>query len=132
MTQVEILKEVYAALNRNDIPRVFEFFDPEIERIEFTDLPMGGTYRGHADVYAHFKKGRETWAEGGCHPERFVVAGDKVVVLVHVRVRQKDKMEWIDGRVADGFAFRDGKVVQFRSFLKNKDAFEWAGIQEAH
>ena len=37
--------------------------------------PDGGTYRGLAEAEAHFSQARETWAEGSCEPERFVVAG---------------------------------------------------------
>ena len=55
---------------------------------------------------AQLSQGRSTWAEGGCEPEQFIVAGDKIVVLLHVRVRLKNKSEWIDARIADGFTFR--------------------------
>ena len=36
-------------------------------------------------------------AEGSCELERFIVAGDKIVVFVHARVRLKDHTEWTDG-----------------------------------
>ena len=45
--------------------------------------------------------GRSAWAEGSCELERLTVAGDKIVVFVHARVRLKDHTEWIDGRFAD-------------------------------
>ena len=41
------------------------------------------------------------WAEGSCEPGRFIVAGDKIIVFVHVRVRLKDNEEWIEARLAD-------------------------------
>ncbi len=40
-TEIESLKEAYAALNRNDIPGFVKIFDPEIERIEPADFPLG-------------------------------------------------------------------------------------------
>lgn len=42
-TETEALREVYAAINRNDIPAVLKFFDPQIERIEFEGFPSAGT-----------------------------------------------------------------------------------------
>ncbi|MBX3021783.1 MAG: nuclear transport factor 2 family protein [Bdellovibrionales bacterium] len=128
--EIETLKEVYAAINRNDIPAALKFFDPQIERIEPAGFPSAGTYRGHAEMKAHLSQGRETWAEGGCDPERFVAAGDKVVVFLHVRVRLKDNLEWVEGRFADAFTFRDGKVIEMRTFAQRQQALEWAGVMD--
>lgn len=127
--ETEALKEAYAALNRNDIAGFVKEFDTKIVRIEFAELPSGGTYHGLAAVKKHVSQGRSTWAEGGCEPERFIVAGDKIVVSVHVRVRLKEQTDWIDGRIADGFTFRNGKAIQFRSFADERLALEWAGVK---
>ncbi len=126
--EVEALKKAYAALNRNDIPALAALFDPQIERIEPADFPQGGTYHGLEAVTAHVSKGRGTWAEGRCEPQRFVVAGDRIIVLVDVRVRLKHETEWREGRVADGFTFRNGKAIQFRTFADEGQALEWAGV----
>ena len=126
-TEIEAVKETYAAINRNDIPAALKHFDPQIERIEPPDFPEAGTYRGHADVMAHISKGRNTWAEGSCELEQFIVTGDKIVVFVRALVRLNDHTEWIDGRFADVFTFRSGKAIQFRSFGERKEALEWAG-----
>ena len=125
----EALRAAYAALNRNDVPGFVAIFDPQIERVEPADFPQGGTYRGLAAVTAHVSKGRGTWAEGGCEPERFIVAGDRVVVFVRVRVRLKDDTDWREGRVADVFTFRNGKATQFRTFADERQALEWAGVE---
>ena len=122
--ETEALREAYAALNRNDIPAMIDAFDPQME---WTD-PGGGTYRGRAAVQAHLSWARATWAEGRCEPERFVVAGDKIVVFVHVRVRLTDSTEWIDARLADVYTFRNGKAIQMRSFADRRQALEWAGV----
>ena len=123
-----MLREVYAALNRNDIPAMLDAFDPQIERIEPPEFPAGGTYRGYADVEAHLSKARETWAEGSCEPEQFIVAGDKIVAFLYVRVRLKDSTEWIEGRLADVFTLRNGKAIQMRTFADRQQALEWAGV----
>lgn len=128
-SEAKILDDAYAALNRNDVAGFVKDFDPQIVRIEPADFPSTGTYHGIEAVTKHVYEGRSTWAEGGCEPERFIVAGDKVVVAVHVRVRLNDRTNWIDARIADGFAFRDGKAVEFRTFLKESEALEWAGAK---
>jgi len=128
--EIEILKQFFAALNRNDMPSLTKDFDPQIVRIEPEGFATAGTYRGIAEVQEHFAKGRGTWAEGACEPEKFLTHGDKVVVYLHVRVRLKDALDWVEGRFADGFVFRAGKITQYLSFGERRDALKWAGIEE--
>lgn len=127
--ETETLREAYVALNRNDIPAFVTIFDPQIERIEPAESPGAGTYHGLAAVTAHLSKARGTWAEGSCEPERFVVAGDRLIVLVYVRVRLKHETDWREGRIADVYTFRNGKVIQCRTFADERQAFEWAGAE---
>jgi ketosteroid isomerase-like protein len=129
--EIEALRQFFAAVNRNDMQAITRDFDPEIVRVEPEGFPTAGTYRGIAQVQEHVTKGRGTWAEGACEPERFLVNGDKVVVYLHVRVRLKDSTEWVDGRFADGFAFRNGRIVEYLSFAERAEALEWAGIANA-
>jgi uncharacterized protein len=127
--ETQALREAYAALNRNDIPAAVQAFDPQIEWIELAEYPTGGTYQGLAAVEAHFSQARGTWAEGSCEPERFLVAGDKIIVFVYVRVRLKHELEWREGRLADVYTFRNGKAIQMRSFADRRQALEWAGVK---
>jgi uncharacterized protein len=129
-TATEALEQFFAAINRNDMQAITRDFDPEIVRIEPEGFPTAGTYRGTAQVQEHVRNGRATWAEGTCEPETFLVNGDKVVVYLHAWVRLKDSTEWVGGRFADGFVFRDGKIIEYRSFGERAAALEWAGIKE--
>lgn len=126
--EIEAVKDIYSAINRNDIPAAVTTFDPQMEWIEPPEYPGGGTYRGHAEVMANISKGRNTWAEGGCEVERLIAAGDKIVVFVRARVRLKGQSEWLDGRFADVYTFRNGRAIQMRSFGERQEALEWAGI----
>lgn len=127
-TETQALREMYAALNRNDIPAVMEVFDPQIEWTEPAERGEGKNCHGHAELRASFSQSRATWAEGGCEPARFVVAGDKIVVFVDVRVRLKDETEWREGELADVYTFRNGKAMQGRSFNDRQQALDWAGV----
>lgn len=122
--ETETVKKIYSALNRNDISAYLQFFDEKIERFE----SFGGRFHGLAELKINFTQGRDTWAEGSCEPETFTVVGHKVVVFVHVRVRQKNKTEWIDGHVTDVFTFQDTKVVEFYSFGDRQEGLKWAGM----
>lgn len=126
--EIEAVRGAYAALNRGDVAGFMAVMDPEIERVEPADFPMAGTYRGFDAVTEHVAAGRGGWAEGTCEPERFLVVGDRVVAFCHVHVRLKSETTWRDGRTADVFTFRDGKVIQFRTFFDEWQALEWIGV----
>lgn len=124
--ETQAIKKAYAALNRGDIDGFVKDFDQQIERVEFEGTPTGGAYHGIEAVKEHVAQGRSTWAEGACEPERIIVNGDKVVVTCHVRVRLKDQTDWLEGRTADVFTFRDRKVTEFRTFADEQQALEYA------
>ena len=89
--ETEALKEFFAAINRDDMQAIDKDFYPQIMRIEPEGFPTAGTYRGITEVQAHVRKGRGTWAEGTCEPERFLVnvirwsvfTPEPMVMLVH-------------------------------------------------
>ena len=129
-TETEALEQFYAAVNRNDMQAIIKDFDPQIVRIEPEGFPTAGTYRGIAEVQEHVKTGRGSWAEGTCDPEKVLVNGDNIVVYLHAWVRLKETSKWVGGRFADGFVFRNGKIIEYRSFGERVDALKWAGIED--
>ena len=128
--EVDILKQLFAAINRNDVQAMIRDFDPQIVRVEPSDSAPADSYRGIEEVRENVRRGRGSWAEGSCEPEKFLFNGGKVVVYVHARVRLKGATEWNGYRFADGFAFRDGKITEYRTFAERAQALEWAGIQD--
>jgi ketosteroid isomerase-like protein len=126
--ETEALREIYAAINRNDIATAVEAFAPEFEWIEPVEYQGGGTYRGLEAVTAHLTRGRGSWAEGSCEPERFLVAGDQILMFLSIRVRLSHETEWREGRHVEVYTFRDGKAIQNRIFPNEEQAFAWVGI----
>src|SRR4029077_585524 len=106
------LRDAYAAFNRGDIAAAVEALDPQIEWIEPAEFPGGGTYHGQAGARAYLTQSRASVADVHSEPERFIPAGDRIVVFVHARVRAHDSDVWQDIRLADVFTFRNGKAVQ--------------------
>lgn len=121
----EALRELYAALNRGDIDAVVKDFDPDMVWIEFPDSPGGGIYRGIDAIRAHFAQARSKWAEGSCEPERFVVAGDRIVAFLKIHVLLKGETAWREGRHAAAYTFRNGKAVEMRIIEDEQEALAW-------
>lgn len=128
-SRVEVLQQFYAAVNRNDMDAIGTHFDADIVRVEPPGFPTSGTYRGIDAVRAHVGTGRGSWAEGSCQPEEFFIHGDKAVVYLYAWVRLHGASDWSGGRFADGFAFSDGKIIEYRSFAERDAALQWAGLQ---
>ncbi|QJR13536.1 nuclear transport factor 2 family protein [Usitatibacter palustris] len=128
--EIEALKELYAAINRNDIESAVKILDPQIAWIEPPEY--GTTCHGLVELKAHLTKARGTWAEGSCEPDRFVVAGDKVIVFLNIHVRLKTETDFRVGRHAAIFTFRDGVATEMRIIDDEQEALEWAGAKASH
>jgi len=128
--EIEALKKAYAAFNRDDIAATVEAMDAQIEWIEPAEFPGGGTYHGHQGVMAYLSQSRAAWAEVSSEPERFIVAGDKIIVFVHARARPKDSTDWHEIRLADVYTFRNRKAIQMRAFADRQKALEWVGVHD--
>ena len=126
----EVLREFFAAINRNDMESMAEHFATQIIRVEPEGWPTAGTYTGVDEVREHVRKGRDTWAEGSCDPESYVANGERIVVYLHAHVKLASNSEWVGGRFADGFIVRDGKILEYRTFWEREKALAWAGITE--
>jgi ketosteroid isomerase-like protein len=70
---------------------------------------------------------RAAWAEVISEPERFIPAGDRMIVFVYARVRPKDSQDWQEVRLADVYSVRDGKIVAMHAFADREAAQRWAG-----
>jgi ketosteroid isomerase-like protein len=127
---IETVRGFYADINSNTIQAMLKTLDPNFAWTEPESYPGGGTRRGREAIEAHFIQARATWAEGACTPERFILAGDKIVVPVHIRVRLKEAKDWIDARAADVFTFRDGHLIEGRHFPEKAEALAFAGAKE--
>ncbi|MGB2664665.1 MAG: nuclear transport factor 2 family protein [Candidatus Acidiferrum sp.] len=127
---IAALRAAYAAFNRGDIDAALTPFDPQIEWTEPPEFPGGGTYHGRTGVKQYLTQSRGAWAEGRSDPERFIKAGDRVVVFVHARVRPKGSDEWHDVYLADVYTFQNGKAIHMRAFSNRREALRWAGVEE--
>lgn len=123
--ETKILKEFYSSLNRNDLPEVLKYIHPEIHRIEPASQHSSGIFNGFLEFETHLIQGRSTWAEGGCEIENFVISGDKIIVNVHVRVKLKKDQKWVEGRIADGFVFKSGKIIFMQTFFEREAGLNW-------
>jgi uncharacterized protein len=124
------LRASYAAFNRGDIDAAVRFLDPHIEWVEPTEFPGGGTYHGVEGVKRYLRQSRASAAEVISTPERFIPAGERIVVFVHARVLPKNSDTWQDVRLADVYTIQGGRAAKMRAFANRDDALRWVGIDD--
>lgn len=129
---VSQLRAAYAAFNRGDFDAAVAVLDPKVEWTEPLEFPGGGTYHGREAVKKYLMQSRAGWAEGSSEPERFITAGDRIIVFVRARFRPKESKNWQEVRLADVYSVRKSKIVQMTAFADRQQALSWAGANTSN
>ncbi|HXV51659.1 MAG TPA: nuclear transport factor 2 family protein [Solirubrobacterales bacterium] len=126
---VEIVRRLVDAFNRDDVREVVAAFDENCELDEPPEMPDARGFRGRDGIREWMTNLRET---GAVHfaPRSFRISGDLVVSEWAASGRgqvSEVPFEWTTFVV---FRIRDGKVVRAQAFLSAKEALEAAGLSE--
>ena len=128
---VEVVHQVIDAVARQDLSRLIELTDPEVEWQSFmADLGGGGTYRGHDGIHQYLQDVSEAWDLLLSEVEDTLVVGDLVLVVAQVRYRGKGSR--VEARSPAGFLvkLRGGRVLKIRAFRDPEHALEAVGLGE--
>jgi ketosteroid isomerase-like protein len=87
-------------------------------------------YEGHDGLRRLGAEVQEVWDEFRIEPERFVDAGDRVIVIEVRRGRGSGSGVEVEQRSGVIWTLRDGKVVAMETDLKPEEALEAAGLRE--
>jgi ketosteroid isomerase-like protein len=126
---VETLRRAYEAFNRREWDRALTVFAPDAEWHE-PDLPDAAVYRGLADIRGYWEMLISTLPSFRSDPERFLEAGDEVVVSSIVSGTGGGSEATVAGRVGMVWTFREGKVARCVVRRQLHDALEAVGLSE--
>jgi ketosteroid isomerase-like protein len=126
-TQVQTLRDAYAAFARQDVPSVMAAFNEDIEWETPDSIPFGGSYHGHDGVGQFFGQLPEHWEELRVEPEEFIDAGETIVVLI--RLSGKGAGGSIDSKSLHVWRMRDGKAAAFREYPDTARVLQALGQQ---
>ena len=121
---VEIVRRIYAAWLAGTSAR--GFMDPEIEYVNPPDAVETGTLRGPES----FGLVRDAYDDVEVRPERFVDAGDDVVVVATLSGTSRGAGVPIEREQGYVWTVRDGKAIRFRWFSTPREALAAAGLSE--
>jgi ketosteroid isomerase-like protein len=130
---VDYVRRALEAFNRRDIEGLVEMLDPEVDWQVPTEVPGASTYHGHDGVRRAVAEMLDTFAGLQADPERFIDAGDRVVVLYYWRGSGSASgvpVDALDVQVAVVTAFRNGKAVRVQFYVSWEQALKAAGLSE--
>ena len=126
--QVDLLRDFYDALNRDDIDSAVQLCDPDVRVFVNPDVVAALPPRGQREVANYLRGWFDSWDTYVPRPQEFIDAGDQVIVMVSLRARGKGSRFEIEEEMADVFTLDDGNIVQLRLYVDRGVALDAAGI----
>jgi uncharacterized protein len=120
---LELVRTIYRLWGENESAR--HLIDPDLEYVNPPYAVESGTRRDRRAL----SKVREVYPDFRVEPERFVDAGEEIVVIGTARGTSASGLEaqWRQGYV---WTVRDGRAVRFRWFNRPVEALEAVGLPE--
>ena len=115
-TNVEKVKQIYAAFGRRDLAAVFALVSTEVEIVQSTQLPWGGNYRGH-DGLRKFLEKLTQHVNSAVIVDRFIDAGNNIVAIGRTQGTVIASGQSFDVPVAHVWELRDGLIVRFMPYV---------------
>ncbi|MBA2712750.1 MAG: nuclear transport factor 2 family protein, partial [Rubrobacteraceae bacterium] len=131
---VEIVRQVYDAIDRGDTQSVLSHYDPEVEwdfdRSPIVDLVKRSVYRGH-DALKEFIRERyeDAWESIDDELQELIEAGDCVVSVVNTRGRGRASGAEVEMTHAGLWTIRDRRIIRVAWFSSVAEALEAAGLR---
>jgi ketosteroid isomerase-like protein len=125
-TDVEIVRQIYAAMDARDHTRIFELADPEIVVTQDDRLPWGGRFVGH-DGLATFALGLSATIDSQVTIQAIVADGDEVVQCGHTRGTVVETGAPFDIAEIHRWTIRDGRAVRAHFTIETEEMLEVLG-----
>jgi hypothetical protein len=127
---VEIVRRGYEAFNRGDWDAGFANAAADFEWETDPRLPNAGIYRGRAEIQRFFEDQAAPFESSVTEPVRFIVNGDRVVVLLKIRRRPRGSSAVVEADIAHLWTFRGDRAIRGQAFAKPEEALAAAGLSE--
>ena len=131
---VKVVRELYELFPDLAAPppttEFLELFDPEVHLDQTRRVFNPASYDGQDGVLRALAELREAWEHFVLQPERFIEAGDDVVVVQSVRGRGRGSGVDVLGRSASLHTLRNGRIVRLVVYQDISEALRAAGVSD--
>jgi len=132
---VEIVRASIATYNADGLEASMSYLHPDVEWFTNADAPDMGTFKGHDGIRKLAAQLEEVLGEVRIQPDRFVEAGEDVIVLGRLFVTGTESGAATESHRAWVYTLRDGKIIRLLTFTNQADALAvvaGASEQDAH
>lgn len=127
---VQIVQRSIAAYNRRDFEAMRAITDPDVEVDWSASRGLeAGVYAGVEDVLGFYRTFFEMFEKVEIESDRFIEAGDSVVVPNTAHIRGRDGIETI-ARSTFVFEVRSGLILRICLYQETHEALEAVGLRE--
>ena len=128
---VEVVKRLYDAFNRNDFDAGLALCDSEVVIDRSNSIgPDARVYRGHPGLEEFWNEWKRAWADTRWEIDECIDNGDNVVVLGRLYASGAASGASVEANVSQVVVVRDGKVLSSKLFQSRSKALQAAGLQE--
>jgi hypothetical protein len=123
---VDVVREIYEAINDGDLDGILAHMDPNVEWRGPSAFPdLAEPHHGHDGVRAYAARVSQSFEDFSVTPEEIRDLGERVLVLTREHGRGKGSGAEVRSQpTAHVWTLRDGAVVSFRVYWEREDAFE--------
>jgi ketosteroid isomerase-like protein len=115
---VEKVEELYRAFEKRDVKSILMQMSKEVEVVQSSELPWGGTFSGHEGVRQFLAALGEN-IQSRVQIERLIDAGENVVAVGRTVGKSIAAGLEFDIPVVHVWTFQDGQVVRFQPMIEN-------------
>jgi ketosteroid isomerase-like protein len=128
---VEVVRAVFEAFERDDLSGVLSLCDPEIEITQAADVLGAPQHlRGHAGVLEALADWTEQWDDYRIEVVGMTDMGEHVMVSQVARGRGKGTGIPVEMLFTFLFLVRAGKITEWRIFTREDEALKAVGMEE--
>ncbi|MSO40673.1 MAG: nuclear transport factor 2 family protein [Solirubrobacterales bacterium] len=122
MTDVEILKSLYEAINRGEIDRALEAMAQDVRWSRPPDVPITGTLEGIDQVERMWRAFLGSSGRFEIEPTSFEQNGDRVLAQVTMRGGGEDGVGSFEFSGAQVFRLAEGRILEVHEFRSLPEA----------
>jgi len=118
MSNLDLVKSVYAAFGTGDVPKVLGSMHPQIQWSETAGYKFGGVYQSPQAVLENvFAKIPVAFESFSIDIERLLDGGNVVVMQGYYVAKGKETGKSVRAAVAHVLEVSDGKIVRFDQYV---------------
>ena len=113
---ITLVRLTYDSYARRDLAMIWKHLSPQIEIYQASEVPWGGTYRGHDGALEFFRK-LNAFTDASPMPEEYFAAGEDVVVIGRARGTVQTTGRPFDLRIVHLWTVREGLIARFAAYV---------------